>query len=55
MPLIAWLVPVWFHVYFFIWLFLGGFYKETKWIVIAGAASVIIGIAIHIRYKKQQL
>jgi hypothetical protein len=53
-PFITWLVPLWFHVFFFIWLFLGGFYKENSWLVVAATANIIIGISIHfIVYKKQ--
>lgn len=51
MPLIAWLVPAWFHVYFFAWLFLDGFYNESNWLVAASAASLIIGVGVHIRNK----
>jgi uncharacterized membrane protein len=49
LPFITWLVPIWFHVYFFTWLFIGGFYKETPWLVIAGVLNLVIGVAIHFR------
>ena len=48
-PLVAWLVPVWFHVYFFALLFIGGFYKETRWLVVAGSVVFIFGLMIHVR------
>ena len=50
-PYITWLVPAWFHVYFFVWLFIGGFHKESTWIVVAGALSLVVGIAIHVYPK----
>ena len=50
--IVAWLVPIWFHVFFFIMLFAGGFYKETIWLVVAGAGSFILGLLIHFRNKK---
>ncbi len=51
-PIVVWLVPVWFHVFFFAWLFIGGFYKESNWLIAAGAANFIIGTIIHIRNRK---
>lgn len=53
-PLVAWLVPAWFHVYFFAWLFIGGFYKESNWLAAAGAASLLIGLAVHVQNKKTE-
>ncbi len=52
-PFVAWLVPMWFHVYFFAMLFIAGFYKETVWLVIAATGNLLTGIAIHIRSKKR--
>ena len=54
MPLVAWLVPVWFHLYFFAWLFIGGFYKESALMVVASAASLLLGIFVHLRYKNNE-
>lgn len=45
--LIAWLVPLWFHLYFFAWLFIGGFYKETKWLIIARVINLLAGVVLH--------
>lgn len=47
MPFITWLIPAWFHLFFFTFLFIGGFYTENNWLVAAAAASAIIGITIH--------
>jgi hypothetical protein len=40
-------VPLWFHLFFFTWLFLGGFYKENSWLVVAATVNMIIGVGIH--------
>ena len=47
LPFITWLIPLWFHLFFFVWLFAGGFYKETIWLVVAAVLNLIIGFAIH--------
>ncbi len=47
LPAITWLVPVWFHFFFFAWLFLGGFYHENRWLVIAAVVNLVLGIGIH--------
>lgn len=47
LPLITWLVPVYFHLFFFAWLFLGGFYTENKWMVLAACLNLIPGFAVH--------
>jgi hypothetical protein len=53
-PFITWLVPLWFHLFFFTWLFWGGFYKENSMLVTAAILNIILGISIHIVvYKKQ--
>ena len=51
-PFITWLVPAWFHLYFFLWLFLGGFYAESRWLIIAGAANLIFWTVVHLRDKR---
>ncbi len=48
LPAISWLVPLWFHLFFFTWLFMGGFYKENVWLVIAAVINVLLGIGIHL-------
>ena len=54
MPFIAWLVPLWFHLYFYTWLFLGGFYKESHWLVAAATINMLLGVSIHfIHYRKR--
>jgi len=56
LPMITWLVPAWFHVYFFAWLFIGGFSGENVWMTTCSVISLLIGIAVHwllaIRLKK---
>lgn len=47
LPMIAWLVPIWFHLYFFSWLFLAGFYKENLWMVIISTVNILLGAAVH--------
>nr|WP_161596844.1 carotenoid biosynthesis protein [Chitinophaga vietnamensis] len=46
-PLAAWIVPAWFHMYFFVWLFLGGFAAENKWMTIFAVINFLIGIVVH--------
>ena len=57
LPAVTWLVPVWFHLFFFSWLFLGKFYTESPWLVAAGFLNVVIGIFIHAPaiWSKQEL
>jgi hypothetical protein len=53
-PFITWLVPLWFHLFFFTWLFWGGFYKENPLLAAAGTLNILLGISIHfIAYKRQ--
>ena len=47
-PLVSWVVPVWFHLFFFIWLFAGGFFRESPWLVAAASLNLLIGIGIHV-------
>ena len=47
MPAVAWLVPVWFHCFFFAWLFIGGFYAESRWLVIVATLNILLGVSIH--------
>lgn len=54
LPTIAWLVPLWFHVFFFALLFIGGFYKETIWLLIAGILSLILGMVLHFQRSKRE-
>ncbi len=49
MPVISWLVPVWFHIFFFAWLFIAGFYIENRWMTLASALNVVLGIIIHVK------
>lgn len=54
-PVIIWLIPLWFHLYFFTWLFAGGFYKENSWLVFAAVINVVIGIGIHAGISEKKL
>ncbi len=47
-PAVAWLVPGWFHLYFFCCLFLAGFYTENRWMTLAASINLLIGIVIHV-------
>ncbi|WP_160712075.1 carotenoid biosynthesis protein [Chitinophaga solisilvae] len=47
-PLAAWIVPVWFHVYFLCWLFLGGFSGENNLMTTAAVLNATIGLLIHL-------
>jgi hypothetical protein len=47
LPSITWLVPAWFHLYFFCWLFIGGFSAENKWMTFWCVANLLTGITIH--------
>jgi uncharacterized membrane protein len=46
-PMVTWLVPGWFHLFFFSCLFLAGFYKENRWMTIASIVSLLLGIFSH--------
>lgn len=46
-PLVTWLVPVWFHAYFFLWLFAGGFYIENPWLIAVSCLNIIFGLTVH--------
>ena len=48
LSVITWLVPIWFHLFFFAWLFIGGFYRESVWLVIAATLNMLLGISLHI-------
>lgn len=47
LPIITWLVPAWFHLYFFTWLFIGGFYKENAWMTAWSVIFLLTGAIIH--------
>jgi hypothetical protein len=47
LPAITWLVPGWFHLYFFAWLFLGGFAGENPWMTFFCVLNLMLGIFIH--------
>jgi hypothetical protein len=55
LPAITWLVPAWFHLYFFVWLFAGGFSTENKWLTFWCVVNLLSGIIIHwwIHIRKQ--
>ena len=47
LPAITWLVPAWFHLYFFSWLFIGGFATENTLMTACCVASLTLGIVVH--------
>jgi uncharacterized membrane protein len=47
LPFAAWIVPAWFHLYFFLWFFLAGFNQENKWMTIFAIANLFLGVLIH--------
>lgn len=47
LPFITWLVPAWFHIYFFCWLFIGGFARENAWMTGLSVLSLLVGTLIH--------
>ena len=54
-PSISWLVPLWFQLFFFAWLFAGGFYRENNWLVVVASLNLLIGVVIHlVRFPKKQ-
>lgn len=47
LPLVTWIVPGWFHVYFIIWFFAAGFYLENSWMTFWSITNFVAGIALH--------
>lgn len=47
LPVIAWLVPVWFHLYFFTWLLIGGFATENSWMTFFCVLNLFMAMVIH--------
>ncbi|GAA0531298.1 carotenoid biosynthesis protein [Chitinophaga japonensis] len=47
LPLVTWLVPTWFHLYFFSWFFIAGFYRENAWMTVCAVANLLLGAFIH--------
>ena len=47
LPAVTWLVPVWFHLYFFCWLFIGGFSTENTWMTVCSVINLLVGALIH--------
>lgn len=45
---VEWLVPAFFHGYFGTVFFVLGFYLENKWMTLAAAVNILIGLAIHL-------
>jgi len=48
MPFLAWFVPVWFHCFFFAWLFIGGFYQENAWMLVTSTINIVLGVSVHL-------
>jgi hypothetical protein len=49
----SWIVPAWFHIYFFIWFFIGGFNHENNRMTFFALTNLVFGIVIHLRYFEQ--
>lgn len=47
-PVAAWLVPLWFHLYFFAWFFVGGFYAENPWMTAIACVNGLVGVLVHL-------
>lgn len=47
LPIVTWLVPGWFHVYFLCWFFAAGFYLENSWMTFWCILNFMMGIGIH--------
>lgn len=48
LPVVTWLVPGWFHIYFGIWFFSAGFYLESTAMTGWTIANLVAGVVIHI-------
>ena len=46
-PIAVW-VPCWFHLFFAFCFFALGFYRESRWMMFAAMANILIGFAIHL-------
>lgn len=46
-PLVCFLVPLWFHLFFFTWLFIGKFYLETPWLLFTACINLVLGVSVH--------
>lgn len=44
---VIWLTPLYFHIYFTIWLFAAGFHQETFWLLGVSVINAALGIGIH--------
>ncbi len=53
-PYITWLVPVFCHVYFFVFLFVGGFYKENGLMIVIPIVLGMLSAVTHILPLKQR-
>jgi hypothetical protein len=47
LPFTAWIVPAWFHCYFFLWLFIASFDLENKWMTVFAIANFLLAAFIH--------
>ena len=46
-PIAVW-VPCWFHLFFAFCFFALEFYRESRWLMLAAMANILIGFAIHL-------
>ena len=47
LPIVTWVVPAWFHVYFICWFFGAGFYRENGWMTFWSVTNFAAGVLIH--------
>lgn len=50
LSLADWIVPAWFHGYFFVLFFIAGFNHENPWMTIFAISNLIIGMMLHYGY-----
>lgn len=47
LPLVTWLAPAWFHLYFFSWFLIAGFYREHAWMTVCAVGNLLLGACLH--------
>jgi len=47
-PVITWLVPAFFHIYFLAFLFISGFYKENVLLIVVPVTITIFSVVLHL-------
>lgn len=47
LPSVTWLVPIWFHLYFFAWFLMAGMALENKLMTMFCFINLLVGLTIH--------